>query len=1157
MKNQTILEALSERILVIDGAMGTQLQERQLTADDFGGAEYEGCNEYLVITRPDVIEDVHRAYLAAGADIVESNSFGSTDIVLAEYGLQDQVFELNRQAVLIARRACDAFSTPEKPRWVAGSMGPTTRTISVTGGVTFPQLVEAFRGQTLGLLAGGVDLLLLETAQDTLNLKAAAEGIRLAFEVSGQRVPLMISGTIEATGTMLAGQGVEALYTSLAHLEDNLGLISIGLNCATGPEFMTDHLRTLSELACCHVSVYPNAGLPDENGCYAETPDTLAAKLSRFVDEGWLNIVGGCCGTTPAHIAAIARMVEGKAPRRPATLRRRVVSGIEAFVVEGDARPVLVGERINVIGSRKFKNMIVAEKFEEGSEIARDQVKCGAQVIDVCVSNPDRDEAADMTQLLAFLPRKVRVPVMIDSTDCKVMELALQRLQGKCLINSINLEDGEGRFASVAALLRQYGGAVVVGCIDEDRQNGMAVTRERKLEIARRSYHLLTEKYGIRPEDLIFDPLVFPVGSGDANYIGSATETIEGVRLITEAFPQCSTILGISNVSFGLPQAGREVLNSVFLHHCVKAGLTYAIVNTEKLERYATIPAEELALAEDMIFWRGDDPVAAFAAAFRDKKPATHAPAAELPLDERLPLYIIEGTKNGLTADLDALLLRGDRPLEIINGPLMAGMAEVGRLFNDNQLIVAEVLQSAEAMKAAVTHLQPYLEKNETSCKGKMLLATVKGDVHDIGKNLVEIILSNNGFDVINLGIKVGPEELIEAARREQPDFIGLSGLLVKSALQMVTTAADLKAAGISVPLMVGGAALSRTFADTRIAPEYGGPVLYAKEAMTGLELANRLSDPVERVALLEEVAERQRVGGVGRVGRVGGVGGVDPTDQSDPTDPTDPTDQLSPPDFEPHVLRDIPLSEISPYLNRQMLYTKHLGLTGSVEKLLAAGDAKATRLHETVEAMLERVGRERLINPQALYRFYPANSDGNDLILFDPSGSGDEAMRFSFPRQAGGERLCVADFVRPLASGERDSLALFVGSCGLGIREKAEAMKVAGDYLDSHLLQALALEMAEATAEFLHKRIRTSWGIVDDAALSMKQIFDAEYQGIRVSFGYPACPELSDQQKLFQLLKPEQLGVQLTDGDMMDPEASVSALVFHHPGGRYFDVSR
>ena len=1150
--SQSILAALAERILVIDGAMGTQLQARNLTAEDFGGAEYEGCNEYLTLTRPDVIEDVHRAYLAAGADIVESNTFGSTDIVLVEYGLQDRVFELNRQAVLIARRACDEFSTPDKPRWVAGSMGPTTRTISVTGGVTFPQLVRAFREQTLGLLAGGVDLLLLETAQDTLNLKAAAEGIRLAFEESGQKAPLMISGTIEPTGTMLAGQGVEALYTSLAHLEDHLGLISIGLNCATGPEFMTDHLRTLSELACCHVSVYPNAGLPDENGNYAESPDSLAAKLSRFVDEGWLNIVGGCCGTTPVHIAAIARMVAGKPPRTPSAIRRRVVSGIEALTIENDARPLLVGERTNVIGSRKFKNMIVAERFEEGAEIARDQVRGGAQVIDVCVANPDRDESADMTRLLDFLPRKVRAPIMIDSTDPQVMELALQRLQGKCLLNSINLEDGEGRFAVVSALLHRYGGSVVVGCIDEDPQHGMAVTRERKLAVARRSYDLLVNTYGLRPEDLIFDPLVFPVGSGDAAYIGSAVETIEGVRLITEEFPQCSTILGISNVSFGLPQAGREVLNAVFIHHCVKAGLTYAIVNTEKLERYASIPPEEFRLSEDLIFCRGDDPVAAFAAAFRDKQQTVHTPPADLPLEERLPRYIIEGIKNGLTADLDAVLARGDKPLDIINGPLMAGMAEVGRLFNDNQLIVAEVLQSAEAMKAAVAHMEPHLEKGESSSKGKMLLATVKGDVHDIGKNLVEIILSNNGFHVVNLGIKVGPETLIEAARREQPDFIGLSGLLVKSALQMETTAADLKAAGIDVPLMVGGAALSRMFADIRIAPKYGAPVLYAKDAMAGLELANRLFDPAERATLLGEVALRQQ-----------GAAASRQTSQTSPTSPTGQTSQLPdvplppPPDFERHVLRDIPLNQIVPFLNRQMLYTKHLGLTGSVEKLLAAGDEKALKLHGAVEKMLARVDLERLILPQALYRFFPANSDGDSLILFDPANPAQELMRIDFPRQAAGERLCVADFVRPLAGGVRDNMALFVASCGRGVREKSEAMKEAGDYLNSHLLQALALELAEATAEFLHKRIRTSWGIVDDPSLSMKQLYNAEYRGIRVSFGYPACPELSDQQKLFRLLEPESIGVQLTDGDMMDPEASVSALVFHHPQGRYFDVSR
>jgi 5-methyltetrahydrofolate--homocysteine methyltransferase len=1151
---QSVISEMSRRILVIDGAMGTQLQERNLTAEDFGGAAFEGCNEILVLTRPDVIEDIHRGYLEAGADIVETDSFGATDIVLADYGLADKAYELNRCAALIARKACDAYATPERPRFVAGSMGPTTKSISVTGGVSFDQLSAAFMGQALGLLAGGVDLLLLETAQDTMNLKAAADGIARAFAQSGRRVPLMISGTIEATGSMLAGQGVEALYASVAHLEDHLGLVSIGLNCATGPEFMTDHLRSLSELATCAVSVYPNAGLPDENGQYAETPTSLAGKLARFVDAGWLNLVGGCCGTTPAHIAAIAQMVQGKPPRIPASSRRRVVAGIEALFIEDEMRPVLVGERTNVIGSRRFKNLIVAESFEEGSEIARAQVKGGAQVIDVCVANPDRDEAADMARLLDFLPNKVRAPIMIDSTDAAVMEFALKKLQGKCLLNSINLEDGEGRFEQVTPLLKRFGGAVVVGCIDDDPQHGMALSAARKLEVARRSFDLLTGKYGLRAEDLVFDPLVFPVGTGDENYIGSAHETIEGVRLIAEAFPLCATILGISNVSFGLPLAGRETLNAVFLYHCVKAGLTYAIVNTEKLERYASIPEAERTLCEDLIFWRGEDPVAAFAAAFRDRPPFVHTPAADLSLDERLPRYIVEGAKAGLTADLDEALGRGDRPLDIINGPLMAGMSEVGRLFNDNQLIVAEVLQSAEAMKAAVAHLQPFMEKSESHSKGKLLLATVKGDVHDIGKNLVEIILSNNGFEVVNLGIKVPPEVLIEACRREKPDFIGLSGLLVKSAQQMAITAGDLRAAGIDLPLLVGGAALSKKFADTKIAGEYGGTVLYAKDAMNGLDLVNQLTDPARREMLLAETAERQQAALSGVPVRSAAPNESDSTQRS-AVSPAAPI--LAPPDFQTHILRDIPIPQVLPYLNRQMLYSKHLGLMGVLDKLLAAGEPKAVKLHASVNRMLENIIQNGLIRPQALYRFYPALSEGNDLILYDPEGSGSVAMRFSFPRQAGGERLCLADFTRAVGSGEMDSIALFVVTCGIGVREEAERLKLAGEYLECHLLQALALELAEASAEFLHQRIRDAWGIVADPSLNMEGILRADYQGVRVSFGYPACPELSDQEKLFALLDPSKIGMHLTEGFMMDPEASVSALVFHHPEGRYFSVVR
>ncbi|NVN90408.1 MAG: methionine synthase [Desulfuromonadales bacterium] len=1152
--NNSLITALSQRILVMDGAMGTQIQARNLSADDFGGPSFEGCNEQLVLTRPEVILRIHRDYLEAGADIISTDTFGATDFVLAEYGLEDQVHEINCRAAGIARQACDALVTPARPRWVAGSMGPTTRTISVTGGVTFQQLVTAFRLQALGLLAGGVDLLLLETAQDTLNLKAAAEGIRLAFGEQGRRVPLMISGTIEATGTMLAGQGVDAFYTSLAHLEDHLGMISIGLNCATGPEFMTDHLRVLAQLATCHVSVYPNAGLPDEHGQYAETPASLAHKLARFVDEGWLNMVGGCCGTTPEHIAAIARLVEGKQPRRPQIERQRVVTGIEALFVEEDSRPVLVGERTNVIGSRKFKNLIADERFEEGSEIARAQVRGGAQVIDVCVANPDRNELDDMEQLLRFLPRKVRAPIMIDSTDARVMELALQRLQGKSILNSINLEDGEERFSKVAPLLHRYGGAVVVGCIDEDKQQGMAITRQRKLEIARRSHDLLVNRYGLRSEDLIFDPLVFPVGTGDRNYIGSAEETIAGVRLIADAFPRSSTILGISNVSFGLPQAGREVLNSVFLHHCVKAGLTYAIVNTEKLERFAGISPEELRLAEDLIFWRGSDPVAAFAAHFRDRKAVVRAPSATLPLDERLARYIIEGSKEGLTTDLDAALGRGDTPLDIINGALMAGMAEVGRLFNDNQLIVAEVLQSAESMKSAVAHLEPHLEKSDSATKATLLLATVKGDVHDIGKNLVEIILGNNGFRVINLGIKVPPEELIAAARREKPDFIALSGLLVKSAQQMVVTAADLKAAGIDLPLMVGGAALTRRFADTRIAGESAGPVLYAKDAMDALDLANRLADDAKRPALLRDLAERQE------------LARSESTSRQAPTTPLQTTVRSAiatdlplaiAPDFAEHILKTIPLDHVLPYISRQMLYGKYLGLKGTVDRLLEAGDEKAVRLRDTVEEIIALLRREALIHPKALYRFFPAAGDGNDLVIFDPHNSTLELMRFSFPRQPVNEFLCLADFVRPLSSSERDSVALLVTTAGEGVREQSERWKGEGEYLKSHVLQALALELAEATAEYTHKRIRDAWGISDSPDLSMADVLHGTYRGIRVSPGYSCCPEMSDQEKIFALLKPASIGMQLTEGQMMDPEASVSALVFHHQQARYFNIER
>jgi len=1119
-------------MLVLDGAMGTMIQAASLGAEDFGGAGYEGCNEHLNLTRPDVIRSIHAAYFDAGADIISTNTFGCAPYVLAEYGLAERAYEITLAAGRLAREVAGA-------RFVVGAMGPSTRSISVTRNVTFDQVRTAYELQAAALVAGGVDALLLETAQDTLNLKAAALGVRAAMRKAGVELPLMVSGTIEPMGTMLAGQGVEALYVALEHLD----LFSIGLNCATGPEFMTDHLRSLAAMSTRLVSVYPNAGLPDERGQYAETPQSLAFKMKRFVDEGWVNFVGGCCGTTPAHIRALKALVSGRPPRVPAAQEPQAVSGIEVFYPADDNRPLFVGERTNVIGSRRFKELIVADQFEEAAEIGRAQVKNSAQVLDICLANPDRDEAGDMDRFMTQITRKVKVPLMIDSTDAAVIELALRHCQGKSIVNSINLEDGEERFEKVVPLLRTYGGAVVVGCIDEDKRQGMAVTRQRKLAIAERCYDLLTRKYGLPARDVIFDALVFPVGTGDANYIGSAVETIEGIRAIKARFGECKTILGISNVSFGLPAAGREVLNSVFLYHCTKAGLDYAIVNTERLERYPSIPEEERRLAEDLIYWRGSDPVAAFAAYFRERKRAA-PPATTLSLDERLARYIVEGSRDGLIDDLNAKL-REATPLEIVNGPLMRGMDEVGRLFNDNQLIVAEVLQSAEAMKAAVAHLEQFMEKAESATRGTIVLATVKGDVHDIGKNLVEIILSNNGYRVINLGIKVPPEELIAAYHTHKPDAFGLSGLLVKSAQQMVVTAQDLCVAGIEIPLFVGGAALTKKFTATRIAAEYGGLTLYAKDAMEGLDLANQLFSAPTRDALVARIRREQAA--LAATG-AGTVAAAPVTPAPAPPRRLERVAVPAPPDLDRHVLRDVPLTHIYPYLNLQMLYGKHLGVRGLVERLLAAGDPKALEVQEIVERLKHDAVSRSLLSAHGVYRWYRARAAGDTVRLLDASGR--DAAQFDFPRQRDGKRLCLADYVRDDVD---DYLALFAVTCGIGVRELASAWKERGEYVRSHALQALAIECAEAFAEMLHSRLRTQWGFPDPPELPISEKLKAHYRGIRVSFGYPACPNLADQAGLFRLLEPETLGLSLTEGFMMDPEASVSALVFHHPAAKYF----
>ncbi len=1167
MPTNKLKEKLKHKILILDGAMGTMLQQKNLTAKDFGGPDLEGCNEILNITCPEVVRAIHESYLEAGADIIETNSFGATRVVLREYDLNDRDIELNIAAAKLALQAAEQWSTAQKPRFVAGSMGPTTKMLSLTGGISFEELAEAYYRQALGLLEGGVDLLLLETCQDTLNVKAAGIGINKAMQELHEEVPIMISCTIESAGTMLGGQNIEAFYTSIRHLNP----LAIGLNCGTGAEMMNDHIRTLDSIASCAISCYPNAGLPDEEGVYRESPEEFAKKIRRFAENGWLNIAGGCCGTTDAHIKALAAALEDVIPRKNVAKDKSSVSGIEVVWPGEDNRPLLVGERSNVIGSRKFRDLITNGRLEEASEIARGQVKKGAQIVDICVANPDRDELQDMMNFLPYVVNKVKAPLMLDSTDPDVLEAGLKLTQGKAIINSINLENGLERFENVVPLIQKYGAAVVVGTIDEE---GMALTRERKLAVAERSCDILVNRFGLLPSDIIFDPLTFPVGTGDAKYLGSAVETIEGLRLIKSKISQCKTILGISNISFGLPAAGREVLNAVFVYLNTLAGLDYAIVNAEKLERYASIPPEEKKLAEDLLLRTSDQTLKAFTEFYREKKVAEKHQSPTLSLEERLAQYIVEGAKDGLETDLSEAL-KTYKPMQIINGPLLKGMEEVGKLFNQNQLIVAEVLQSAEVMKAAVSILEPYMEKVEEAVKGKVLLATVKGDVHDIGKNLVEIILANNGYQVVNLGVKVSSEQLIEASRKEKPDVIGLSGLLVKSVQQMLLSAQDLRDAGIDIPLILGGAALSRKFTEERIAPVYQGEVLYAKDAMNSLGLLHNL---------LDKKKEHQPKGSSNI-----NVKDPDRTDkdylevpkniQSQNCEPeykqlpkmqesqnTPPLTQsgifsktaeswgftiYKPTRLERQVLLNYPLEDIIPYFNINQFLQRHLG----VHKQIESYNDKKEEFAQVVRNYLDEITEKELISANGVYMFYPSYADGDTIYILDPRDEQNVLEEFSFPRQKAGNRLCLADFIKPKMDREPDYIGFFAVTTGLGIKELAQNYKEAGQYLKSFLIQAMSLEFAEAFAEHLHEKLRQIWGLPENKTCQNERS-KTQYQGIRVSPGYPIYPVLEDQRKIFRLLRPEDAGINLTESLMMDPEASISALVFSHPKARYFSLS-
>ena len=1148
---------LGNKIVMLDGAMGTMLQAENLTSDDFGGEKYEGCNDYLVLTKPDVIKKIHKKYLQAGSDIIETNTFGALDIVLHDYGLEDKAFEMNKKAAEIVNEAIKEYreENPEKTRnlYVAGAIGPSNKSISVTGGVTFDELIHSYYTATSGLLAGGDDLILFETIQDTRNLKAAYLGLQKAMS-ENYHVPLMLSFTIESTGTTLAGQTADAFYYAVNHMNP----LSIGLNCATGPEFMTQFLKKLNEVSNTYISVYPNAGLPNEEGKYEETPVTLAEKIEPFFKNGYLNIVGGCCGTTPEFIKKIKEKAEKYEPREvDKNKNENALSGLISLEVPKD-RPIYVGERTNVIGSRIFKNLIASEQFDEATEIARLQIKGDADVIDICLANPDRDELSDMKNFLEQVAKFAKIPIMLDSTDIKVIEEGLKYLQGKGIINSINLEDGEEKFDKMAKVIKKYGAAVVVGLIDEE---GMAVSLEKKLAVARRSYKLLTEKYGIDERDIIFDTLVFPVATGDQKYIGSATATIEAIREIKKEMPKVKTILGVSNISFGLPLAGREVLNSYYMQKAYEAGLDFGIVNTEKLIPIKDISDKEKELSENLLFNTNDDTVAEFVAFYREKKGVQKTvDVSSLTTEERVAKLVVEGSKKDLHQLLDVLLEKY-KPLDIINGPLMDGMDEVGRLFNNNDLIVAEVLQSAEVMKASVSYLEQFMEKSDASQKGTVIMATVKGDVHDIGKNLVGIIIGNNGYNVIDLGINTPAEKIREAIIEHKADFVGMSGLLVKSAMEMVNTVGVLKEAGIDIPIFVGGAALTEKFTVNKIEPSYeNNIVIYSKDAMTALADLNKMIDAEkfeEFKAYLQKRRDLLLVKSEEELAKLDVRQSVSSIkDQNGDFDfskvelPKYNFEKIYKPEtLNRQIITNISAKEVFKYLNLQMLIGKHLGLKSVVNNLLEQGDERVTKIYNEIIDIINH--GDEYFDIKAVYKYFPTRKNGEKIeVLSDDLQTVIET--FEFPRQKFGKYYSLNDYISPEGI---DYMGLFVVSAGEKSRLASNELMEKGEFYRGHLVNSVGLEIAEATAEYIHRIMREDVGIFDPKDITQDEIFKSKYQGTRYSFGYPACPDLSDQEKLFKLLKPETYGIKLTEGYMMYPEASVSAIVFSQPFTKYFNI--
>lgn len=1162
---------LEKRVLVLDGAMGTAIHARDLdTERDYRGKE--NCTEVLVESRPDVILDIHEGYLLAGADAVETDTFGANKLVLAEFDLAPETYALNKRAAEIAREACARHATPDRPRFVIGSMGPGTKLITL-GQTTWEVMLDSYAEQVRGLIDGGADALLVETCQDILQTKCALNACFDALRERGKTpddVPVLASVTIETTGTMLLGTEIAAAAEALR----GYPILSLGLNCATGPLEMTEHVQWLSKYWDRPISVYPNAGLPilqDGKAHFPLTPDEFASTLLRFVEEFGVQLVGGCCGTTTEHIRklveALDRRPEGTRTRRPA-VKTALPAGCSSLYspvsFRQDTSFLIVGERTNTNGSRKFKRLLAEEDWDGLTAMGRDQVKDGSHLIDVSVDYVGRDGVRDMREVVRRFAQHVSAPLMIDSTQIDVLEEGLKHAPGKCVVNSTNLEDGEEKFARICALARRYGAAIVAGTIDDDPKEAMGKTAERKLAIAERMYDLAVGKYGLPPGDLLFDALVLPVTTGMEADRRLALETIEGVRRIAQRFPECQTILGVSNVSFGLKPSSRVVLNSAFLHECVEAGLTSAIVHASKILPKNKIEDARWAAALDLLYDRrrdGFDPLGEFVKLFPDDDEsmgAVRVSIRDLPLEERLRRHIIDGEREALTESLDQALAAYP-PLEIVNDHLLDGMREVGRLFGSGEMQLPFVLQSAEVMKAAVAYLEPHMPRVDGVVRGKIVLATVKGDVHDIGKNLVDIILSNNGYSVVNLGIKQPLSVILEAYREHAADAIGLSGLLVKSVGVMQENLEEMKRLGLDVPVILGGAALTRPYAEETLRAVYPR-TYYGRDAFEGLRFMDQLSNG--RLAVLdEEVGER--------VKRFEGRRRVEATNQS-PAKPGDYQTMSSPgerskvapdvpvpktPFFGTRVVDAMDLSEIYPYINKIALFRG--------QWQFRRGERSSAELEAEVETEVEPIFRrlqsqcreEGILTPRVVYGYFPAQSEGNDLLVLDPNDPSRVLERFSFPRQPRGARLCIADFFRSSESGERDVVGLSCVTVGAEASRRAAELFAADRYQEYLYLHGFSVECAEALAELWHKRMRMELGISSDDAPVIRELFNQKYRGSRYSFGYPACPDLALQAGLFRLLSPDRIGCSLTDNWQIEPEQSTSALIVHHPEAKYFNV--